>query len=74
MARPQCDTPLVSILVTNSCHHPKKDLALVALETLKTLQNLAGKPDTALGTCLIMANSFLRYDQSWPNFQEFLKE
>jgi hypothetical protein len=32
MARPQCDTRLVSILVTNSSHHPKKDLALVALE------------------------------------------
>jgi hypothetical protein len=60
--------------VTNSSHHPKKDLALVALENSQNLQNLAGKPDLALGTCLTMANSFIRCDQSWPNFQEFMKE
>jgi hypothetical protein len=60
--------------VTNSSHHPKTDLALVELENSQNLQNLAGKPDLALGTCLTMANSFMGCDQSWPNFQEFMKE
>jgi hypothetical protein len=57
--------------------HPKKDLALMITscwKTLKTVENLAEKPDLTLGTCLNLANSFLGFDQIWWNFQESAKE
>jgi hypothetical protein len=43
-------------------------------KTLKTVNNLAEKPDNIPGTCLILANSFLGCDQIWLNFQESAKE
>jgi hypothetical protein len=43
-------------------------------KTLKTVDNLAEKPDNTPGTCLILANSFLGCDQIWLKFQESAKE
>jgi len=33
-------------------------VATSSWKTLKTIENLAGKPELAMGSCLILANSF----------------
>jgi hypothetical protein len=71
MARPQCDTPLVFhccdvALVAN--RPKKKDLKFIAMgywKTLKTIENLAEKPDLTLRTCLNVTKLFLGCDQIW---------
>ncbi len=50
-------------------------MATSSWKTLKTVENLAGKPELTMGSCLILANSlFSRCDQIWPNSQESAKE
>jgi hypothetical protein len=62
-----------------SGNHPKKDFAFMATssrKTLKTIKNLAGKPEWTMRSCLILANSFfpgvIKFGRILKNLQKII--